>query len=412
MQMQFGTLALAFVLLVTAIASAQNSSNVPREYQDLYAMLESKVSAFDARVSRSWDGQRSDVQFAAESLVANCNRGRQLLDPIASEGTKLELTRLQGLGVRAVTTCIGFPLLYRPFFDFNGNPDDYQRFIDFYRKLSDEVHRRNMKLIVESSVLFGGVYSQGSGLNVVEYYKKVSGQDLAAARAEVVRTIIREVRPDYVNLGSEPDTEGKLTGNSDTSTPDGFSRTIAYLVVQLRAAGVGKTQLGAGIGTWQRSGETYLKALCVTGIDFVDLHVYPVNGDLLDKLITYADQAHACGKPVAISEAWLQKQRDAEFVQIDAVFDNAIYARDTFSFWSPLDQKFLISLTKFAHWKHLLYMSPFWSKFFWAYLDYNKVGRLSKQDLMTESARASAAGIRDGTVTPTGGAYKEAIARR
>jgi hypothetical protein len=56
-------------------------------------------------------------------------------------------------------------------------------------------------------------------------------------------------------------------------------------------------------------------------------------------------------------------------------------------------------------------MSPFWSKFFWAYLDYDKVGRLSKQDLMTESARASAAGIRDGKVTPTGVAYKTAIAR-
>jgi hypothetical protein len=39
------------------------------------------------------------------------------------------------------------------------------------------------------------------------------------------------------------------------------------------------------------------------------------------------------------------------------------------------------------------------------------VGRLSKQDLMTESARASAAGIRDGKVTPTGVAYKTAIAR-
>jgi hypothetical protein len=57
-------------------------------------------------------------------------------------------------------------------------------------------------------------------------------------------------------------------------------------------------------------------------------------------------------------------------------------------------------------------MSPFWSKFFWAYLDYDKVGRLPKQDLMTESARASAAGIRDGNVTPTGAAYKEAITRR
>jgi hypothetical protein len=375
-------------------------------------MMDSKVSAFDARVSRSWDGQNSDVQFAAESLVANCNRGRQLLDPLAFEGTKLELTRLQDLGVRAVTICIGFPLLYRPFFEFNGDPDDYQRLIDFYRKLSDEVHRRNLKLIVESSVLFGGVYSQGSGLNVVEYYKKVSGQDIVAARVDVVRTIIREARPDYLNLGSEPDTQGKLTGRSDTSTPDGFSRITASLVEQLRAAGVGKTQLGAGIGTWQRSGETYLKALCSTGIDFVDLHVYPVNRDMLDKLITHTDQAHACGKPVAISEAWLQKQRDAEFTQIDAVFDNAIYARDTFSFWSPLDQKFLISLVKFAHWRRLLYLSPFWSKFFWAYLDYAKVGRLSKQDLMTESARASATGIRDGTVTPTGAAYKQAIARR
>jgi len=374
-------------------------------------MMDSKISAFDARVSRSWDGTSSDVQFAAELLVANCNRGRQLLDSLAFEGTKLELMRLQGLGVRAVTICIGFPLLYRPFFDFNGDPDDYQRFIDFYRKLSDEVHRRNLKLIVESSVLFGGVYSQGSGLNVVDYYKKVSGQDIVAARVEVVRTIIREARPDYVNLGSEPDTEGKLTGRSELSTPDGFSGMTAHLVDQLRASGVGKTQLGAGIGTWQGSGEAYLKALCLTGIDFVDLHVYPVNRDLLDKLITYTDQAQTCGKPVAISEAWLQKQRDVEFAQIDAAFDNAIYARDTFSFWSPLDQKFLSSLVKFAHWKRLLYMSPFWSKFFWAYLDYDKVGRLSKQDLMTESARASAAGIRDGKVTPTGVAYKTAIAR-
>lgn len=409
--MQSRTLALVFVLLITALASAQNPSSVPREYQDLYAMLDSKLAAFDTRVSRGWDGQSSDVQFAAELLVANCNRGRQLLDPLAFEGTKLELTRLQGLGVRAVTICIGFPLLYRPFFEFNGDPDDYQRFIDFYRKLSAEVHRRNMKLIVESSILFGGVYSQGSGLNVVEYYKNLSGRDIVAARAEVVRTIIREAQPDYLNLGSEPDTQGKLTGRSDISTPDGFSRMTAYLVEQLRAS-VGKTQLGAGIGTWQRSGEAYLKALCLSGIDFVDLHVYPVNRDMLDKLITYTDQAHACSKPVAISEAWLQKQRDSEFTQIDAVFDNAIYARDTFSFWSPLDQKFLISLTKFAHWKHLLYLSPFWSKFFWAYLDYDKVGRLSKQDLMTESARASAAGMRDGTVTLTGAAYKEAIARR
>jgi hypothetical protein len=405
-------LALVVALIITAPPAAQIAPGVPREYADLYTMLESKVSAFDARVTRSWDGRSSDVQFGAELLVANCNRGRQLLDPRAFEGAKLELTRLQGLGVRAVTVCIGFPLLYRPFLAFNGDPDDYQPFIDFYRNLSDEVHRRNMRLIVESSVLFGGVYSQGSGLNVADYYGRLSGRDIAAARREMVQTIVREVRPDYLNLGSEPDTEGKLTGKPDIATPDGFSGTIASLVGHLRAAGVGKTMLGAGIGTWQRRGNVYLTALCSTGIDFVDLHVYPVNGDMLDRLITYTDQAHACGKPVAISEAWLQKQRDSEFTRIDAVFDSAIYARDTFSFWNPLDQEFLRSLARFAQWKHLLYLSPFWSKFFWAYLEYDKVGRLSNQELMTESARASAAAIRGGNVTPTGTAYAEAITRR
>ncbi len=101
----------------------------------------------------------------------------------------------------------------------------------------------------------------------------------------------------------------------------------------------------------------YVQLLCQIGIDFVDLHVYPVNGDMLNRLITYTDQANACGKPVAISEARLQKQRDSEFAKIDAAFDNAIYARDTFSFW-------------------------------------------------TESARGSAAGLRNGVVTPTGTAYR------
>ncbi len=409
--MRARALALIVALLMIAPASAQPPPTVPREYKDLYAMMDKNVSAFEARVGRSWDGRYSDVQFGAELLVANCNRGRQLLDPRAFEGAKLELTRLQNLGVRAVTVCIGFPLLYRPFFQFNGDPGDDQRFTDFYRNLSSEVHRRNMRLIVESSILFGGVYSGGSGLNLLQYYKTLSSPELVAGRLEVVRTIVREVRPDYLNLGSEPDTQGKLTGRPDIATPDGFSGMTAHLVEQLRASGVGKTRLGAGIGTWQRDGEAYLQLLCQIGIDFVDLHVYPVNGDMLNRLITYTDQANACGKPVAISEAWLQKQRDSEFAKIDAAFDNAIYARDTFSFWSPLDRKFLVSLTRFAHWKHLLYLSPFWSKFFWAYLDYEKAGRLSNQTLMAESAGAAAAGLRNGDVTSTGTAYKDAIAK-
>src|SRR5207237_2774489 len=98
--------------------SALTPPSVPREYNDLYSMMDKNVSAFEARVGRSWDVEYSDVQFGAELLVANCNRVPQLLHPRAFEGAKLELTRLQNLGVRAVTVCIGFPLLDRAYLQF------------------------------------------------------------------------------------------------------------------------------------------------------------------------------------------------------------------------------------------------------------------------------------------------------
>jgi len=85
---------------------------------------------------------------------------------------------------------------------------------------------------------------------------------------------------------------------------------------------------------------------------------------------TLTDAALALGKPVAISEAWLSKERDSEFTQYNAATDQTIFSRDAFAFWAPLDQAFLGALVKFAHWKHLLYLSPFWTTRFHAYVDY------------------------------------------
>ena len=61
--MRARALALIIALLMIAPASAQTPPSVPREYEDLYSMMDRNVSAFESRVARSWDGRYSDVQF-------------------------------------------------------------------------------------------------------------------------------------------------------------------------------------------------------------------------------------------------------------------------------------------------------------------------------------------------------------
>lgn len=402
-------LCLALFVVPACGARAQTPANVPPEYRELYEMMDGKISAFDARVSAAWDGRPADVAWSAELLTANCNRGRALLDPRAAAGVKLELGRLQALGVKAVTVCIGFPMLYKPFLQWNGDPEDYDRFVAFYRDLAADVHGRGMKLIVETSVLFGGVYSQGSGFRLREYYPTIDVKELAAGRAEVAKTIVREVKPDFLNLGSEADTQARLTGRWAIGTPQGDAKLLSYIVGELRKQGTADTKLGAGVGTWQGRADAFLDGVCRSGVDYVDLHVYPVNGDMLDRLIPLTERAKRCGKPVAISEAWLQKERDSELRSIDAAFDPVLYARDSFSFWAPLDQAFLATLVKFANSQQLLYFSPFWSKYFWAYVDYGQAGSLQKAETIQASNRAAAQAMVRGEVSATGEAYRRAI---
>lgn len=400
---------LALLALGACRGRAQGPAPVPREYADLYRMMAGKIAAFDAKVGPVPAGRGADVAWGAELLTANCNRGRVLLDPRTLAGVKVELGRLQALGVRAVTVCIGFPLLYRPYFDFNGDPQDYDRFLAFYRQLAEDVHGRGLKLIVETAVLFPGVYSEGSGLKLAEYYRTLDARALAYGRAVVAQAIVQEVKPDFLNLGSEPDTEARLTGRIAFAGPQGAADLVSYLVKQVRAAGAGGTKVGAGVGSWLPRAEAYVGALCGTDVDYIDLHAYPVNDEMLHRLIPLADQAERCGKPVAMSEAWAQKERDEELTRIDATSDQQLYARDAFSFWGPIDRAFLEALVRFAAQRRMLYFSPFWSKFFWAYLDYGTQGSLGVAETVQAGNRAAAAAMVRGDVSPTGRAYQAAI---
>ena len=170
----------------------------------------------------------------------------------------------------------------------------------------------------------------------------------------------------------------------------------------------------AGSGTWLYGASAYVEELCaIPGLYGIDLHVYPVNMCYLDQALALADLAHSHGKRVTMLEAWLQKERDSELSVVDPAVDPALFARDAYDFWAPLDSAFLATMVKYAHVARLEYFSPFWSRYFFAYLDYDQVQAsdppLTDAQIVGFSATAAASALLAGRLTDTARAYTRLI---
>jgi uncharacterized protein (TIGR03437 family) len=109
-------------------------------------------------------------------------------------------------------------------------------------------------------------------------------------------------------------------------------------------------------------------------------------------------------------EAWLQKRRENEFNGVGVTTSSTISARDTFSFWAPLDQRFLTAFAKLAWWKQLKVFSPFWSGYLHAYLNYNSAyDSVVPDQILNQAWVAGATAIGNGQYTSTGLAYQSLI---
>ncbi len=403
-------MAKARLLCVTLLAAGLFAADrVPFAFLRLHRELSGRVAAFDRLVSAHWDGSRAPVIFSAELLTANSHRGMQLLTPQAKAGAELELTRSSDLGNQAVTIAVAFPILTESFHRWRGAPEDYERFLEFYRGIAASARKHGMKLIIETGIIFPGPYSAQSGFDVAGYYKTLSDEQFREAKSQFVGLVVRELAPDFVNLGAEPDTEAQITNKNITGSPSGFASLIDGYVRDARRKGAGKTRFGAGVGSWQRNGAEYVSALARTGVDYIDIHVYPVNGRMLDNLVALTEEAQSLGKPTAISEAWILKEGSGEYLRINAVNNPSIFARDAYSFWAPLDQQFLGALVKFAAWKHLLFLSPYWSTYFYSYVDYDDVRRLKPEEAQKKSQEAIVQALVTGKLSSTGEFWKCAV---
>lgn len=375
---------------------------IPSRYASVYEELEQILDKFLTRLNTAWDGSKSPVIYSTSLISANSNSGEKLLAPETLQRSIQLLNALQTLGVTGVQIDINFPIFHPR---FHRTQEEYQRYLTFYKKLAEEIRRRNLKFSVESQVTLSN--TGFSDLPAGQFYKELGHEEYKRARLETLRTIVRELRPDYLSMGQEPDTEKSETGQR-FETADAYRDMIAFFSSNLREIAKG-TLLGAGIGTWQKSYEDYVNKLAqVPELDFINIHIYPIHNDLFDRAIKIADLAHRYEKRVVVGEAWLYKLGRREAREANK---GEVLSRDIFSFWEPLDKKFLEGLVKLAHYKKVDYISPFWSTNFFGVVEYTKetagVGPLARLSLGRREAYKN---LHVGRLTETGKFYRQLIA--
>jgi hypothetical protein len=367
-------------------------SEVPEAYRAAYAEIAAELDRQLPFVSLPWGGKQTATAFGVELLVADSNRGPDLLQEQALPAVALTLDRLSALGVKSVALSLQYPVLTRGF----ARSSDYR---EFYRRVAAEIHRRGLAIVAEMGAAFAEPELSRLGAGV----RGVSRDALNAGLREMAEAIVADIRPDFFTVLSEPDTLARNTGLS--FTPSEFARTVAHVVKGLPHTGV---RLGAGAGTW--TAHEYFKALAaLPELDYLDLHIYPVQlGFASDRVVKAAETARAKGKGISIGEAWLYKVTARE---LRTIAPAEAFGRDAFAFWQPLDQDFIQLVVDLARRMDAEFCSFFWMKYLYAYLPLTpETARMSPGELMRASDQLAAENILNGRLSATGERFKSLIA--
>ncbi|MGC9941472.1 MAG: hypothetical protein ABSE48_06525 [Verrucomicrobiota bacterium] len=402
-------------------------AQVPPEFSDLYPVMESDLTNFEATLDAHWNGTfYTNAQFAAVILpatdggegaaITNVNYLAYSVIPF--------LNALQQMGIKTVKVSLNFPYLYQPFYDSPAGqnyPAGYTNMLNFASNLVAQARQRKMKIIIPTQNLFPFEVPA-----VSNYYASLTFAQYTNGRSAQIQTIARVLKPDVLMMQSEPVTEvDNLTTNLSFQLNDPVTDTnmLMGFLNDLKTAGLrtSNTLVGAGMGTWQPNFDTYLTNFANLPLDILDVHVYPINRttnsgvvtDFLQRTLQMADAAHSHGMKIGMGEFWLQKERDNELASPPSqlVFEG----RNTYSFWSPLDREMLLCMVKLAHYKQYEFIDPFFTDYFFAYLDYTNMQPYliglspdaAGSFLNSQEYSAAYAAISTGTLTNSGVAYEE-----
>ena len=401
-----GHIRLAALLVVLALAGSlvgcrtagkptpeSSAPPVPEQYLQVYSTLATALDKFGKHLDGKEPAEGFQVTFGTELLVANANRGPDLLKPQAIQGVALFLDRFQEMGIGGVTIAVSYPL-YSPDFP------RYEEYVAFYKQVAREVRQRGMKLDVEAGVVFANTpFSPFE-----DSFTGFTFEQFKTIKKRMFEAIIRDLQPDYLNIGAEPDTAADLTGIRELLDPQKYREYVDYVLDDLEK---GKTKVIAGIGSWGNL--AYVRALAQTDLDALDIHIYPVVGNCLANAVAIAEIAAQNGKGLVLDECWLYKEDRLAASGVAAAPE--AFKRDSYSFWEPLDKQFLTEMAQFARAYRVEYVSPFWSNFFFATLEYDAAYEgLSYTEVVALANQVTSINVVDGKLSPLGKHYQQVIA--
>jgi len=396
-----------FVLLLSSCkkettTAPDEKTPYPQEYTALYEELSDNLSMRETELRSDWNGTPTQVIYSATLLSASSNNGNKLFDAAFREGNRLILNSLVALGIKGIVIQINYPILTLGF------TSDAAAYLSTFSEIADEIRALGLKVIVEHNVLLPGY----SSLDPISYYSTLTKSSFGQESYLEVRAIIEQINPDYLSLVTEPGTyESAL--KLQMSLTD-WSSYVEGVVNQLSIDVPGYiTKLGAGSGAWEDPG--FVNAFAaIGGLDYIDVHSYPLTNnvsDYLKNLETWSDMVRSINPSLEIisSESWLYKVQASELG--GAPTNSAFFARDTYSFWEPLDAQFLDVLTLTAYIKNYSIIAPFWSNYFFAYLDYNdpSLAGLTSTEILNLAFTAASEAVQEGKTSLLGNRYKEII---
>ena len=371
----------------------QLQTTPPIRYRDLYSTLDTKLNSILSYIDGQWTGTIHNVCYAVELIAANGHRGEELLKPESIQSITLMLDRLKALGIRGVKVAVKYPLLRPDFPNSKG-------YLNFYTKVGQEVKARNLILYVATTAAFRdpsftSLKVDYTGLTFPQFKKELRQQ---------VEAVIANMQPDYLTFANEPETEAMNTGLE--FSVQNMRELAEYVLNGLDRKG---TLIGAGAGTWDKI--EYFQSLAqIPTLDYLDMHIYPINSDfVIDRTIRIAKVAKDYGKKLLLSETWLYKVWDRELGTATAAAAE-LFARDVFSFWSPLDQKFIEAMVKLSHLLKIELCSFFWMQYLYAYVEYDEQKNAMKPNQLFALVNTEAAkNIYSNTLSPTGKKYQSLI---
>ena len=380
------------------VTTAESAPPIPAQYQAIYDELKAEMAHFEVTLNETWNHSLGQTIIATELAYANGNIGEGLLSANIMNYNRILLDSLQAMGAKGVVLAIKFPLL-KP--DFPRSSE----YLQFFKNIMVECHQRSLKVLVECGAIFAGTPYSPVEVGWSNYTTETFLQGLE----DQLLLIAEEIKPDYLTLANEPQTEEALT--KLTITPAVWSDFIASTLRNIDRSG--GLLVGAGTGTWENP--NYINELFnMRDLDYIDLHIYPMNSNAiyLDRALNYAIEAQAAGKHVTVSESWLWKATPAELSNFLGDSEK-IMNRDVYSFWYPLDERFIQDIMNLADATDMDFVSFFWTRNLLSYLDYDSTPHnFTTAEYNRLINQASLANLQKGELSPLGQYLQQALNSR